>query len=192
MEECEVKFLDVDPKALEAKILKLGGRKHYDRIFKRIIFDYPDLRLNKAGAWLRVRDEGDKVTMAFKQRVGMRDDGSNDQSTLEEEVVVSDFETTAAILRRVGLTDKFYEENRRIHFELDGVMLDIDHWPMIPPYLEIEAESYTVVERMIKKLGLNPADKKLYPTWQVYKDYGINEGDYQIITFEKQVKKTTT
>jgi len=39
-------------------------------------------------------------------------------------------------------------------------------------------------------LGLNPKDKKIFATFQVYQLEGINELDYDVITFEKVVKKT--
>jgi len=33
----------------------------------RQTYDFMDMRLNKIGGWVRVRDEGDKVTLSFKQ-----------------------------------------------------------------------------------------------------------------------------
>lgn len=188
MEEIEVKFLDIDAKAMEQKILASGGVKKFDRVFRRISFDHPDLRLNSAGAWVRLRDEGDQVTLAYKQRQGMKE-GKNDDTMIEEQVVVDDFEMTAKILRHIGLKDKFYEENRRIQFDLDGVEVDIDIWPLLKPYLEIEAASWEKVDETIKLLGLDQKDKKIYPTYEVYKLNGIEEHDYQILTFDKQVKK---
>ena len=74
MEEFEVKFTDVDPIRLEERLLLIGGRKVFDRIFRRVVFDFPDLRLDKEAAWVRVRDEGEQATMSFKQRLGWTPD----------------------------------------------------------------------------------------------------------------------
>lgn len=191
MEEFEVKFLGIDPETIEAKILKLGGIKKFDRVFHRAVFDYADLRLDKQAAWVRVRDEGDKTTMSFKQRLGWNPDDphSNDTGMIEEEVVVSNFETACKILRHIGLTDKFFMENRRVQFMLDGVEVDIEYWPMLEPYLEIEADSWVAVDETILRLGLNPAEKKLFSTTQIYAQQGIDDKDYQILTFDKLVKK---
>src|SRR5665213_60675 len=166
MEEYEVKFLNIDPEALEAQIIGLGGSKLFDRMYRRAVFDYSDLRLDKVGAWVRVRDEGEKVTMSFKQRLGYdaAKPDQNDTGMTEEEIVVSDFETTCKILRHIGLTDKFLQENRRVRFMLGGVELDIDYWPKLNPYLEIEAKSWEAVDGAIKKLGLDPEDKKIFST----------------------------
>lgn len=188
MQEYEVKFIDIDPVAIEEKLLSLGGEKVFDRLFHRVVFDYPDLRLDKALAWVRVRDEGDKVTMAFKQR--QPDDAAkNDTGMIEEEVVVSDFETACSILRRVGLTDKFFMENRRVQFKLDGVEVDIEYWPLIPPYIEIEGKSWEEVDKMIEKLGLDPKDKKIYSTTQIYAEKGIDDKDYSHLTFDNPRKR---
>lgn len=188
MEEIEVKYLDINPKTIEKKIVGLGGKKIYNRIFRRYVFDYPDLRLNEDGAWLRLRDEGDKITMAYKKRVGMEKKG-NDDSMIEIELEISDIEKMAELLRAIGMKDKFYEENRRIHFELEGVDVDIDEWPLLKPYLELEGESWEKLDEVAKKLGLDPKDRKIYPTWEVYKFNGINELDYKVLTFDKQIKR---
>jgi hypothetical protein len=69
------------------------------------------------------------------------------------------------------------------------VEFDIDSWPNIPPYLEIEAETWGKIDETITWLGLNPMDKKIFSTNQVYKIYGINVKDYPIMTFETKIEK---
>ena len=191
-EEYEVKYLGIDPAELETKILALGGKKIFDRMYRRAVFDYADLRLDKQGAWVRVRDEGDKVTFSYKQRIGYAETGDNsgnDKGMIEEEVVVSDFETVCTILRSIGLVDKYYQENRRVRYLLDGVELDVDYWPQLEPYLEVEGESWEAVDEAAKKLGLDPADKKIFSTTQIYEAAGIRDKDYRIMTFEKMEKR---
>ncbi|MES2216460.1 MAG: CYTH domain-containing protein [Patescibacteria group bacterium] len=190
-QEYEVKFLNIDVPTIEAKILSLGATKVGDFFYKRIIFDYPGLPLNAKGAWLRLRDEGDRVTLTWKKRLGMTSqDGSTSDEGMEEiEVVVSDFEKTAAILRSLGMIDKFYQENRRTRYKKGKVEFDIDYWPRLNPYLEIEGHSWQEVDAAITDLGLNPADKRIFSANQVYLQNGIDEHDYTHMSFEKWVKK---
>jgi adenylate cyclase class 2 len=188
MEEIEVKFLNIDVAATEAKLRSSGAKKLFDRLYRRRVYDYPDLRLNAKNAWIRVRDEGDQVTLGFKQRQGNGQAGTNDSGMKEVEIVVSDFDKTSKLLEAIGLKEKFYEENRRVRWSKDNINFDIDHWPMLQPYLEIEASSWKEVNQGIALLGLDPKDQKRFATMQVYALEGINELDYKVITFDKQLK----
>lgn len=189
MEEIEVKFLGIDKSNLEEKLLSLGAKKVGDYFYRRSVFDYSDLRLDKEGAWVRLRDEEDKIMLSFKQRLGMDGTSGNDVGMYERETEVEDFDATADILRKIGLTDKFYFENRRTRYVLNDTEFDIDEWPLLKPYLEIEAKSWDAIDAAISLLGFKKEDAKKFSTTQIYELAGINDKDYQILTFEKQVKK---
>lgn len=193
-EEYEVKFLDINPNEIEEKLIKLGAKKEFDRIYRVRIFDYPDLSLNSEAAWLRLRDEGDKITLTFKQRLGEnlknRSKFSNDKGMKEVETIVNDFEKTAEILYSIGMTDKFYEEKRRIRYIFKGIEFDIDYMPGLKPFLEIEAKNYEEVEKGIKLLNLNTDDKKICSAFQIYELNGINMLEYSEFRFDGLVKRT--
>jgi hypothetical protein len=58
------------------KMKSLGGKLKSKEVFmRRTSYDYPDLRLNEISAWIRVRDEGNKITMGYKQRQAETVDG---------------------------------------------------------------------------------------------------------------------
>jgi len=198
MEEFEVKYLDINPEEIQKKLIAIGAKKVFDRIYHVKIFDYPDLRMNNDdAAWLRLRNEGDRVTLTYKQRYGMRGQGvkldsggeNNDGGMKEIEVVVDDFEKTAQIFYSIGLTDKFIEEKRRIRYVLGDIEFDIDYMPGLEPFLEIESDSMERVEKGIELLGLNPDDKKIFSAFQIYALAGINMLDYKAFTFDGLVKK---
>lgn len=190
-EEIEVKFLNINVDETEEKLKSIGAKKVGEYFYRRQIFDYPDYPLDKKGAWLRLRDEGDKITLSFKQRLGISaHDGSASDAGMEEiEIIVSDFEKTKKLLLKTGLIEKFYQENKRIRWEKDGIEFDIDFWPQLEPYLEIEAKSWEEIDKAISWLGLNPSDKKIFSANQIYKSKGINEVDYVRMTFDGFVKR---
>jgi len=191
MEEIEVKFLNIDPASIESKLKAIGAERIFEKLYRRKVFDYPDLRLHKKGAWIRLRDEGEKITLAYKERIGMKtsDGKTNDDSMEEIEINVSDFNKTAELLDKIGFIEKFYQENKRIRYQLDDIEFDIDFWPQLDPYLEIEAHSWEKIDEAIKLLELNPEDKRIFSTNQIYKLKDIDELDYKEITFNGLIKK---
>ncbi len=190
MEEIEVKFLNIDPASIESKLKAIGAERMFEKLYRRKVFDYPDLRLHKKGAWIRLRDEGEKITLTYKERIGMKTfDGKTDDDSMEEiEINVSDFNKTAELLNKIGFIEKFYQENRRIKYQLDDIEFDIDFWPQLDPYLEIEAPSWEKIDEAIKLLELNPENKRIFSTTQIYKLKGIEDIDYKEMTFNGLIK----
>ena len=191
MEEIEVKFLNIDKDHVAQKLVAIGAEKVGDFSYRRIVFDFPGFPLNEKSAWVRLRDEGDRIALSFKQRIGATShDGSTSDTGMEEvEVVVSDFEKTATFLRRIGMIDKFYQENKRTRYKKGDVEFDIDSWPALKPYLEIEAKSWEAIDKAIAELGLDPKDKKIFSTNQIYNMEGIRELDYIRMSFTEMIKR---
>ncbi|MBI4359456.1 MAG: class IV adenylate cyclase [Candidatus Nealsonbacteria bacterium] len=190
-EEIEVKFLNIDPRQIERQLKAIGAKKVFNRLYYRRVFDFPDLRLDKKSAFLRLRDEGDRIMLAFKQRLGVKDHGGkiNDRGMEEIEVEVNDFGKMAVILLKLGLIEKFYQENRIIRYQLGKIEFDIDFHPRLNPYLEIEAPSWKEIDRAIQLMGLDDRDRKIFSAQQAYKLAGINENDYQVMSFKRFIKK---
>jgi len=189
MQEYEGTFLNIDADALQEKLRALGATKVGEYHYRRIVFDYPDLRLDKEAAWVRLRDEGDQVTLSFKQRLGVTSEKGDDDGMIEHEVVVSNFDETANIMRSIGLAEKFYLENKRVRWEKDDVEYDFDTWPLLDTYLEIETDTDAGVDAAAQELGLDVSKKLTCSTTQIYEMNGIRDKDYQKLTFESQIKR---
>ena len=179
MEEKEIKFLEIDRASLEQRLIALGAKKVGEYHYRRIVFDYPDFRLDKEASWLRLRGEGDKVTLTFKQRLGVggRDALSGDEGMYERETIVGDFDATREILLKVGLIEKMYQENKRTRYILNGIECDIDTWPLLPPYLEIEGRTWDEVYGVAERLGLKREDAKIFSANQTYRLRGLDDRD---------------
>lgn len=192
MEEIEIKFLNIEKEKLEAQLKEIGAEKVGAYHYRRVIFDHSDFRLDKTSAFLRLRDEGEKTTLAFKQRLGVVAGSlaGDDDGMYEREVVVSDFDATREILLRTGLVEKMYQENYRTRYVLDGVEYDIDEWPLIPPYIEIEGQSWEQVYAAAAALGFKEEDAKKFTANQVYKLSGLDDRNYSKLTFDEQILKT--
>ncbi|MEV8373127.1 CYTH domain-containing protein [Kribbella sp. NPDC056861] len=173
--EFEAKMLDVEPDELADRILRLGGRRVGDRLMRRYVYD---IRVGDESRWIRLRDDGTAVTLTVKE---IAHDGI--EGTTETEVVVSDFEVTNELLGRIGFHAKSYQENRRASFELDGAELEIDWWPLIPPYLEIEGQSREHVVQVAEALGISEDELTGENTVKVYARYGIDLAEISELRF---------
>jgi adenylate cyclase class 2 len=148
--EHEAKALDIDPIAVAARIIELGGEDLGETLQRRFVYDVIPPDPNK---WVRLRDQGNgTVTLTVKH---IRHDGIDGTDEIEEPV--SSFDNTAALLTHMGYQPRGYQENRRRSFQLGDVQLEIDTWPRIPAYLEIEAVTAEVVTTTARQLGIDPA-----------------------------------
>lgn len=77
-------------------------------------------------------------------------------------------------MEKLGYKHKAYQENKRISYLLDGVEIEIDFWPLIPPYLEVEGKSIQEVELMVEKLGYNMEQTTSINTKKVYEKYEVD------------------
>ena len=123
-----------------------------ERLMVRSVFDHADKRLEKIGGWVRVRDEGDKITLSYKQL--------NDRTvhgTKEVTVVVDDFNTTCTFLKSIGLEQNSFQETKRESWKLGDTEIELDTWPWIPSFVEIEAKSEDALRNTANTLGLDYA-----------------------------------
>lgn len=83
----------------------------------------------------------------------------------------------------MGIKSRGYQENKRTQYILNGVEIDIDSWPMIPTYVEIEGKNEEEVMSTLEILEL-PKDKvTTLDVDSVYKKYGIDLKVIKVLKF---------
>lgn len=151
MKEIEAKFTKVDPDEIRGKLRSIGAACiHPERLMRRVTFDLADRSLHADGAWLRVRDEGDRITLSYKRHSGR---GIHDVEDIT--VTVDDFDQSVTLLERIGMVRKSYQETRRETWRLGEVEVTIDWWPWIEPFVEVEGPSENAVRLATKQLGFD-------------------------------------
>jgi adenylate cyclase class 2 len=151
-------------KMLEAK----GAKKIGEYFQRRYVYDFDPVLPDK---WIRLRTNGTTTTLTIKKILDKNAIGGNK----ELEVEVDDFDTTNELLHELGYHPRGYQENKRITYVLDDVEFDIDSWPMIPTYVEIEGKDNASVEAMIQELNLDKSKITTLDVTSIYKDiYGID------------------
>ncbi len=155
IDEIEVKFLDVDIEDVRSKLKKAGADlENPMRMMKRAVMRFPDNDWKDGqDAWLRVRDEGDKITVTYKKTTEHEFAGAK-----ELEINVSDFQTAIDIMTQLGLEVQSLQESKRETWTLDGTEIVIDEWPWIKPYIEVEGKTESDIIKVAEKLGFNWGD----------------------------------
>ncbi len=180
--EFEARLLEVDVKKFITKLKNSGAQFKGDWLQIRNCYDFTPVQEN---SWIRLRTNGEETTLTIKEVGSHKIDG-----TKECEIVVSDFNTTNEILNKLGYKARSKQENRRIRYMLDGVEIDIDFWPLIPTYVEFEAESEEKIKQVCKKLDINYNSLTTLDVASIYSKYGkpINALP-QIICLEEERKQ---
>jgi len=137
------------------------------RLMRRAIIDYADRRLQVGmpNSYIRVRDEGDKVTLTYKQFAELSIDGAK-----EIEIMTSSFEDTVKIFTQVGLEVVSLQESKRETWKSGACEVVLDEWPWLDPYIEIEATTESEVKDVAQRLGLNWILAKFGDVMVAYRD----------------------
>lgn len=183
--EIEVKFVDIDLDEIRAKLIKLGAKLEQPmRLMRRVVFH--NKKMDEKDAYMRIRDEGYRTTITYKQFDKHSVDGAK-----EYEIEVSSFEDALNILNSVGLEYDTYQENRRENWVHERVEIMLDEWPWVRPYIEIEGPSENALRDTAKKLGLDWSNAIFGAITQVYRHQYSHLGDdsYEIINKKWKVIK---
>lgn len=148
--EYEATFTNIDKDNIRKKLKRAKAQLIKSEFLqKRVVFNLP--KNSDRYDWLRVRDEGDKITMSFKSVK------NNRKITGQKEInlVIDDFEKAIRFLKAIGCRKKAYQETKREIWKFDGVEVCIDEWPFLEPFVEIEGRSEKEVKAASKKLGFD-------------------------------------
>lgn len=168
--EYEATFLNIDKDEIRGRLRGVGAtlvRPEYMQ--KRIAFDLPSEH-GSIHEWVRVRDEGDKITLSYKKI-----DGDEIHNQKEIQITVDDFDKAVELLSAIGCGAKAFQESKRELWKIDDTEITIDEWPFLEPFVEIEGESEEVVRKVAEKLGFNWSEAKFCAVGALYEmKYGID------------------
>ena len=151
--EIEAKFLHINHEEIRQKLTEMKAVCIAPiRLMRRAIIDYPDRRLQtgKPNSYIRVRDEGDKVTLTYKQFDSLSVDGAK-----EVEATVDSFEDVVKIFTSIGLEVVSIQESKRETWQYGNCEIVPDEWPWLDPYIEIEASTESELRELATKLNLD-------------------------------------
>lgn len=169
--EIEATFLEIDKDNIREKLRSNNASLDRSEYMQRR-YNFDIQALGKGfWEWVRVRDEGDKVTMAYKS---ISPDASIDEQK-EIDFGVAEMDAAVDFMLALGGRITNYSETLRETWSLDGVEIDIDTWPHLKPYVEIEGESEEAVRKVAKILGFKWAEAHFCGAGKIYEmKYGVH------------------
>lgn len=157
-QEIETKVLNIDAKDIKQKLLSFGANKTQET---RLIVDWYRIKGIKEGEdpwFLRIRSNSEgkcEVTWKAKSDIlGTARKHKEINFNIQEPEKLSD------LFEELGLEKYAHQEKDRTSFSYKDWRFDIDQYPKMPAYLEIEGVSEEHVNQAIKLIGLDSS-----PTW---------------------------
>jgi len=152
--ETEIKLRVDRPALLKSRLrslkVSLIRRRHFE---DNLILDFPNGKLRRTGAVLRLRRTDGKNTLTFK---GPGRVIASAKVRLEVETDVSDADSMLRILRMMGFQTAFRYQKYRTVYRKGRCLITIDEIP-IGNYAEIEGPRRTI-KTLARKLGFRDAD----------------------------------
>lgn len=176
-----LKILEVSLPDLQQKLSDLKMVVTINRAATRTLtFDHPMLRLRQEGKVLRLRQVGGKVFFSIK--AGRNDMSKSPFHKLQEsEVVVDNFTKCFQLLESIGFSAFRYHEKYRTVYDLENIEVEVNEYPGIPPYIEIQADSSVGLAETVKKIGYEFNQSSPMSAIQILRHYGLK--DVNIIKF---------
>jgi len=169
--EYEATFENINKDEIRDKLKVIGAvLVKPECLHKRVTFNLP-LSVRVPNSFVRVRDEGDKITVTLKVV-----EGHGIEKMKEINLDVDSIEKAQELLLFLGCVKKAYQENKRELWKLNDTEITIDEWPFLAPIVEIEGSSENRVKEVAEKLDFDYKDAIFGPITVVYaKKYGISE-----------------
>jgi adenylate cyclase, class 2 len=179
--EIEVRFLDINVVALKNKLKELGAEDLGEDLFDEVVYYDKDNTWQTQQKVVRVRKSNRGITVSFKHHHSHTVDGAN-----EAEFSTDDYAGVQSFLEALGfLQRKRHQQKKRHTYVLDGVHVDIDTWPNIPTYVELEGASEESLKQVAEKLGFDWDKADMTSAADIIKSYGIPVKELSLYTFEK-------
>ncbi|MGB7957795.1 MAG: CYTH domain-containing protein [Minisyncoccia bacterium] len=150
--EIETKVLDIDPEAIKKKLLDSGASKTQETTLSIDWYRIKGIKEGEDPWFLRIRSNSEgQHEVTWKARSDILGIARKHK---EINFAIYEPGKLADLFEELGLERYAHQDKQRISFTLKDWLMDIDSYPNMPPYLEIEGTSEEHVLKAIVFLGL--------------------------------------
>lgn len=181
-QEIEVRFLEIDKETLIARLQELGAKDLGEDMLEEVIIYDKELSWQRdVRKMLRIRSRAGKIHLTFKHH-----HENSATGTEEIEFEINDIKKAEALLDRLGYVSVRHQQKLRHTFHLGDVIIDIDTWPKVPTYVELEGTSEESLKEAAELLGLDWSLVELRnPRDVLEKVYNIHIATMTWFTFDR-------
>jgi adenylate cyclase class IV len=203
-EEIELKVLEINTEKLINDLEEFGAKKKLDALTEIWTFDiiknnsinYEKLSpnfletikvveeltwhgksLREQNYHLRARKQGENYEFTLKFAKS-RHNNVKKEIELNSKLTKDEWNNICNLINSAGLTIIAHQEKKRISYHIEDnynpAHFDIDTWPSIPTYLEIEADSVEIINYWIDKLNLKNNKTSTLSGQRFFDLYNIN------------------
>ena len=168
-------------KYIEENINNIDISKLEDRKMLKIIEDTG----NRFFKWIRLRQDGEIVEITIKYIYSNKANYNIDE-VKEIEIKTDNFEMANKLIEEMGYYRKKLAEKQRDSYSYQGMDIEIDEWPLLEPYIEIEGNNIDKIYELANLLGYSKEQTRVMNTEDVYLEKGIDLSKYEEMTFNIQ------
>ena len=173
-------YAEID-KYIEENINNIDISKLEDRKMLKIIEDTG----NRFFKWIRLRQDGEIVEITIKYIYSNKAIYNIDE-VKEIEIKTDNFEMANKLIEEMGYYRKKLAEKKRDSYSYQGMDIEIDEWPLLEPYIEIEGSNIDKIYELANLLGYSKEQTIVMNTEDVYLEKGIDLSKYEEMTFKTQ------
>lgn len=173
-----------------SEIFNFRKEKINEIIKNKTIIMFIDKFKNSPKKWIRLRktvEENEnkeiKETTTLTIKHILKDNKSGIQQMKETEIVVNSIDETNEMLEELGFSYRSYQEKRRVKYILNNYEIDIDTWPGLPTYFEIEGKNKEDLEKILNLLGYSFEEAVSCTADDLYKEIGIDINNIRELKF---------
>jgi adenylate cyclase class 2 len=179
--EIEVKFLEIDKPKLIEKLKSLGASDLGEELLTQKIFRDKAGKWKNEGKFARIRMTSKGIVFTYKHVENRTATG-----TIEIEFEITQPDKLEAFLIAMDLELVHESEKRRHKFRTDNIIVDIDTWPKIPTFVELEGPTEESIKNLTSKLGFDWTKGK-FGTYDlvIEEEYKIPVRSLRYFTFDR-------
>jgi len=178
--EIECKFLEIDKNVLIKKLVELGAEDKGEFLLDQTIIYDPELKWKGENKSVRLRRYGNITKLTYKEKPDNTIDGAR-----EIEFEIEDYEKARDLFEKIGFIPFRREQKKRHTFVYKNVTVDIDTWPKVPTYVELEGESEGALKAVAVELGFDWKNVVFDHAGTILEKYGIPVANLRYFTFDR-------